>query len=327
MKSFFKFLFSFLVVAALGMAVVGWLYLQREVPKPGPLAAEKLVYIPPGSSVGKITQKLLEEGVISNEWYFRFAVWQQQDKGMMKAGEYLIPANVSIPDVITILQENNVYQRQITIPEGLTSQEIVALVNKAEFADDPLSTVPAEGTLMPETYNYTFDDKRAAIVDRMAQSMKDALKRYWPKRTTGALLKTPLEAVTLASIVEKETAMTSERARIAGVFINRLKRGMPLQSDPTTIYALTKGAGKLGRPLTRADLEVKSPYNTYQVAGLPPGPIANPGIESLIAALAPEQHDYYYFVANGTGGHAFARTNDEHNANVARWRQMQRERP
>lgn len=326
MKSFFKFLFTFLFVAAIGAAAVGWLYLQREVPKPGPLAAEKLVYIQPGSSVGKITQKLLEEGVIANEWIFRFAAWQQQGKGMMKAGEYLFPANASIPDVITILQENHVYQRQITIPEGLTSHEIIALLNKAEFAGDAVTTIPGEGTLLPETYNYTYDDKRAGIVDRMAQGMKNALNKYWEKRSPDLPLKTPMQVVTLASIVEKETALTSERARIAGVFVNRLKRGMPLQSDPTTIYALTQGKGKLGRPLTRADLEVKSPYNTYQVTGLPPGPIANPGLESLIAVLAPEQNDYLYFVANGTGGHAFARTHDEHNANVAKWRQIQRER-
>lgn len=326
MKSFFKFLFSFIIVAAIGMAGVGWVYLSRELPKPGPLAAEKLVYIQPGSSVGKITQKLLEEGVIANEWYFRFGAWRQQSKGMMKAGEYLFPGQVSIPDAITILQEGHVHQRQVTIPEGLTSHEIVALLNKAEFADDPLQTVPAEGTLLPETYNYTYDDKRSAIIDRMARGMEDALKKYWPKRSADLPLKTPGEVVTLASIVEKETALTSERARIAGVFVNRLKRGMPLQSDPTTIYALTKGKGRLGRPLTRADLETKSPYNTYQVAGLPPGPIANPGVESLIAVLAPEQNDYLYFVANGEGGHAFARNYDEHNANVAKWRQIQRSR-
>jgi UPF0755 protein len=248
--------------------------------------------------------------------------------GSMKAGEYKFAPKISIADSIKLLQSGKTYQRQLTIPEGLTSFEIVELVNAAEAMEGTLdiSRLPAEGSLLPETYNYTHGDKRAAIIDRMAEAMKKTLAEYWTKRDPKSPIKNENEWVTMASVVERETALTTERPRVAGVFLNRLKIGMPLQSDPTTIYAVTEGKGKLGRPLTTADLRIDSPYNTYVAAGLPPGPIANPGRASLIAVLQPEEHQYLYFVADGTGGHAFGRSLDEHNANVAKWRALQRQK-
>lgn len=328
MGGFLKFLFTFVIIAGLGMAVLAWFYVGRELPKEGPLAAEKIVYVPPGSGVRQIGAALAENGVIADEWMFRAGAWVMKVGGSLKAGEYKFAPHISVADAIRLLQSGKTYQRQLTIPEGLTSYEIVELVNAAEALDGTLdiSRLPAEGTLLPETYNYTYGEKRTAIIDRMAAGMKKVLAEYWPKRDPKSVIKNETEWVTMASVVERETALTTERPRVAGVFLNRLKIGMPLQSDPTTIYAVTEGKGKLGRPLTTADLRIDSPYNTYVAAGLPPGPIANPGRESLIAVLQPEAHQYLYFVADGTGGHAFGKSLDEHNANVAKWRALQRQK-
>jgi UPF0755 protein len=328
MGGFLKFLFTFVIIAGLGIAVVGWFYIGRELPKDGPLAAEKLVYIPNGSGVRQIGSTLAENGVIADEWMFRLGAIVMKVGGTLKAGEYKFAAHISIADAIRLLQSGKTHQRKLTIPEGLTSYEIVELVNAAEAMDGTLdiSRLPAEGTLLPETYNYSYGDKRTAIIDRMAAAMKKTLAEYWTKRDPKSPIRNETEWVTMASVVERETALTSERPRVAGVFLNRLKIGMPLQSDPTTIYAVTEGKGKLGRPLTTADLRIDSPYNTYVAAGLPPGPIANPGRASLIAVLQPEEHEYLYFVADGTGGHAFGKSLDEHNANVAKWRALQRQK-
>ena len=328
MGGFLKFLFTFVIIAGLGLAVLGWFYVSRELPKEGPLTVEKIVYIPMGSGVRQIGATLLENGVIADEWMFRLGAIVLKTGGSMKAGEYKFAPKISIADTIKLLQSGKTYQRQLTIPEGLTSFEIVELVNAAEAMEGTLdiSRLPAEGSLLPETYNYTHGDKRAAIIDRMAEAMKKTLAEYWTKRDPKSPIKNENEWVTMASVVERETALTTERPRVAGVFLNRLKIGMPLQSDPTTIYAVTEGKGKLGRPLTTADLRIDSPYNTYVAPGLPPGPIANPGRASLIAVLQPEEHQYLYFVADGTGGHAFGRSLDEHNANVVKWRALQRQK-
>lgn len=328
MGGFLKFLFTFVIIAGLGMAVLGWFYVGSELPKEGPLQTEKIVYIPSGSGVRQIGGVLAANGVIADEWMFRLGAMVMKVGGSLKAGEYRFAPKISVADAIKLLQSGKTYQRQLTIPEGLTSYEIVELVNAAEAMDGTLdiSRLPAEGTLLPETYNYTYGEKRTAIIDRMAAAMKKTLADYWPKRDANSPIKNENEWVTMASVVERETALATERPRVAGVFLNRLKIGMPLQSDPTTIYAVTEGKGKLGRPLTTADLRIDSPYNTYVAAGLPPGPIANPGRESLMAVLQPEQHQYLYFVADGTGGHAFGKSLDEHNANVAKWRALQRQK-
>ncbi len=218
--------------------------------------------------------------------------------------------------------------RNFTIPEGLTAPQVVALLAAAEGLDGeppPLDKI-GEGTLLPETYQYVRGDRRVDIVGRMRKAMAETLDELWRKRSADASpLATPRDAVILASIVERETALSEERPRIAAVFLNRLRRGMRLQSDPTVVYGLSNGTGTIGRPLTRADLAVDHPYNTYIHGGLPPGPIANPGRDSLAAVLQPAKSKDLYFVADGTGGHAFARTLDEHNRNVARWRRIQRQ--
>jgi UPF0755 protein len=306
--------------ALLGLAAYG--VFLHDLKTPGPLAQEKTVYIQPGSSTRAIADLLHAEGAIDHPFTFLAAARLQKANGSIKAGEYLLTPTVSVQDIIGLLQSGKTYQRQITIPEGLMAVEVVDLLNSAEGLEGLIETIPAEGSLLPETYNYSRGDTRAQIIGRMQKSMQDNLASLWAGRDEGLPVKTPEEAVILASIVEKETGLTAERARVAGVFINRLKSGMPLQSDPTTIYALTKGEKKFERGLTRKDLELASPYNTYQVPGLPPGPIANPGAASIHAVMHPESHGYFYFVADGTGGHAFAENMEGHLKNVANWREI-----
>jgi UPF0755 protein len=213
--------------------------------------------------------------------------------------------------------------RKLTIPEGLTSTQIRDILAKAEGLSGSPLTAP-EGSLLPETYDYAWGDTRAGLIRRMAAAQRTTLEALWRERQTGLPLTGPREAVILASIVEKETGAASERARVAAVFHNRLRRGMRLQSDPTIIYALTGGKTRLGRNLNRADLAIDHPYNTYRIKGLPPGPIANPGRAALIAVLNPVKSTELYFVADGSGGHAFAKTLKEHNRNVAKWRRLLR---
>jgi UPF0755 protein len=210
----------------------------------------------------------------------------------------------------------------VTIAEGLTVMEIITLLQGETALTGALSALPAEGSLLSETYYYTYGMTRQMIVERMQKAMQETLSSLWNGRVADGILRTPEEVAVLASIVEKETGLAAERPRVAGVFINRLRQGMPLQSDPTVIYAVTEGKMKLERPLSLADLKTPSPYNTYLVKGLPPFPIANVGKAALEAVLHPEAHDYIYFVADGTGGHAFAKTLAEHNNNVAKWRRI-----
>ncbi len=322
MAKFLKSLFALLLLGGIGALILVWLYANMQLPKDGPLQKDALVLIDAGSSTQKISDTLLAAGAIDTPWLFRYGAYMKKQEGPLKAGEYDIKAHSSIAAIIAQLQSGKVYQHQLTIPEGLTSFEIITLINNAPAMSGGLETIPAEGTLLPETYNYTYGENRSTLVNRMAENMKKTLAALWKDHDSGILLKTPQEAVTLASIVEKETALPAERPRIAGVFMNRLKAPMPLQSDPTVIYAVTMGKMKLDRSITRNDLEMQSPYNTYQVTGLPPGPIANPGKASLNAVMHPEANQYFFFVADGTGGHAFAKTNDEHAANVAKWRAL-----
>jgi UPF0755 protein len=201
---------------------------------------------------------------------------------------------------------------------------MAALLGQADGLEGTTASTPSDGSLLPDTYHYSYGDKRADILGRMAKAMDVTLAELWAKRAADLPLTSPTEALILASIVEKETAIPAERGRIAAVFINRLKKGMRIDSDPTVVYGLTAGAGPLGRALTRDDLKIDHPYNTYRISGLPPGPICNPGRDSLAAVMNPLATDEYYFVADGTGGHVFARTLDEHNRNVANWRKLKR---
>ncbi|MDB5478561.1 MAG: protein YceG like protein, partial [Alphaproteobacteria bacterium] len=244
----------------------------------------------------------------------------------IKAGEYGIPAHASMQQIIDILHSGRIIQRNVTLAEGLTVKQTLILIANNIYLTGDVTQVPAEGTLLPDTYNFLRGATRDSIVKRMQEAQQKFMTGLWEKRDLALPLKTPEEAVTLASIVEKETGVGTERARIAGLFYNRLKIGMPLQSDPTVVYVITDGLGHMGgKRLYSKNLEVESPYNTYRNNGLPPGPIANPGRAALEAVFHPEAHEYLYFVANGTGGHVFARTLDEHNANVAKWREIRKE--
>ncbi len=309
---------SFLVVAGLA-AVWGWSAFRA----PGPLAEPVNVVIPRGAGLESIARRLAEAGVIADTTLFAVGAQAIGKARGLKAGEYRFPAAVSAQDALGIIERGETVVRQITLAEGLTSVQVAEMLEAADGLEGAVGEVPPEGSLLPETYHYSFGDERAAVVRRMRTSMAEAVARLWEQRAEGLPFETPAQAVTLASIVERETGLPEERGLVAGVFVNRLKRGMRLQSDPTVAYGIAGGDG-LDRPLTRSDLREETPYNTYVIAGLPPGPICNPGLASLQAVLNPTETDYLYFVADGTGGHAFAKTLAEHNRNVVKWRRLQR---
>ena len=312
---------ALLLVLVLG-GIVLWGRAQLE--RPGPLADATSLIVARGASLPVIARQLSEAQVIEDPTLFRIGARLFGASRNLKAGEYAFPAGVSIAGAIDILVAGKTVLRQITVPEGLTSVEIAALLDTAEGLNGTLDAMPADGTLLPETYSYAWADTRADLIGRMQRSMVDVIAELWDQRAEGLPFDTPQQAVILASIVEKETAVAEERPLVASVFVNRLNRGMRLQSDPTVVYAVTNGSGPLDRPLRLADLRLENPYNTYRVFGLPPGPIANPGRASLEAVLNPAESDYLYFVADGTGGHAFSRTLAEHNRNVANWRRVRR---
>ena len=313
------------VVLIGGFAGFVALSVDRQFDSPGPLASDVNVVVPRGAGLATIARTLADAGVIKYPITFRLAIRFHNAARELKAGEYRFPAAVSMRQVMEILTSGETVMRRLTVPEGLTSRDIVSLVASAEgLVGDP-GPVPPEGSLLPETYYYSWGDDRGELIKRMAKAQRDLLSELWANRDPGLPFTSPEEAVVLASIVEKETALDGERALVASVFINRLKRGMRLQSDPTVVYGLTKGEAPLGRALTRQDLDTPSPYNTYLIDGLPPGPIANAGRAALEAVLNPALTGYLYFVADGNGGHAFATTLDEHNRNVALWRKVQRQ--
>ena len=314
-------LLAALIVLVATAAIVGGLF---RLDRPGPLQDEAHIIVERGAAMPRIAESLQQAGVIDDAFLFRVAARLYRVSRSLKAGEYAFPAKVSMGGVIDILVSGETVVRQMTVPEGLTSAEILVLLGGMEGLVGSVEDLPEEGSLLPETYNYAWSDEQGVIVARMQQAMSDALAELWPERAEGLPFDTPEEALVLASIVEKETGVAEERPLVASVFVNRLRRGMRLQSDPTVIYAITEGKGPLDRPLSKRDLKVDNPYNTYRYAGLPPGPIANPGRASLEAVLNPAESDYYYFVADGTGGHAFAKTLAEHNRNVAKWRSLKR---
>lgn len=292
----------------------------------GPLAQDQVLEIPRGSGLSAISKNLEEADVVASAWLFEQGVRAQGEARQMKAGEYLFPAGVSMRGVMEILQGGKVVQYALTLPEGLTSVEAVALVEGAEALDGAVGSTPPEGTLLPETYHYGRNETRADLIARMEAAAKQTLDELWEGRQENLPIDSPEQALILASIVEKETGVAEERPLVAAVFVNRLRKGMRLQSDPTVVYGITLGKAPLGRALTRADLKQPTPYNTYQIDGLPPTPIANPGRASIAAVLQPAEADYFYFVADGTGGHAFAKTLAEHNRNVAKWRKIQKQK-
>jgi UPF0755 protein len=322
-----------LVVAALGLTAVaggalfGWLRYQAYIAGPGPAAEATTVVLPRGVGLVDIVRRLNEGGVIAQPWLFQLAVQLSGQDRRLKAGEYEFPAHASPTQVIAMLAEGRTVRRRLTIAEGLTVAEIYRQIEQAEGLTGALPLPVPEGSLLPETYHYSYGDERAELVGRMQASMTRLLDELWAQRAQDLPIASPEEALTLASIVDKETGKPEERELVAAVFSNRLREGMKLQADPTTIYGLTEGQGPLGRALTRADWQHESAYNTYLIDGLPPTPIANPGRASIEAVLKPAAVDYLYFVADGSGGHAFASDLDEHNRNVARWRKIRDSQP
>ena len=303
-------------------AGVGGLWLVRAMDRPGPLAEESLVEVAGGGGVGEIAALLEQAGVIEDAVLFEVGARLLAGGDTLKAGEYLIPAGVSARAVLDMLIGGHTFARKLTVPEGLTARQVVALIEQAPGLAGEVEAVPPDGSLLPETYHYSRGDMRAEVLARMRQALDETLAELWPRRADGLPYDSPEQALVLASIVEKETALEAERRHVAGVFINRLRRGMRLQSDPTVIYGLTGGAAPLGRPLTSADLDADNAFNTYVIGGLPPQPIANPGRASIEAVLDPADTEDLYFVADGAGGHVFARTLEEHNRNVAKWRRL-----
>ena len=331
MNRFFSFMLLLLIFVG-GSGLILSFHLAQRHRAPGPLTKERLVVIPPGTGVDGIAEKLASvgalrrDGLIPDLLLFKAIGRLGGEVITLKAGEYLLPAQVSQRDLLEMLQKGMVYTRKITLAEGLTVAEILLQIRETEGLSGEITQRPPEGALLPETYHFQRGERRDALIRRMQRAMRETVLELWTQRDRTIPLKTSLEVVTLASIVEKETALARERTLIASVFYNRLARGIRLQSDPTVVYAATEGAGPLGRPIRQSDLQRKSPYNTYQNRGLPPGPIANPGLASLRAVLNPAVTPYLYFVADGTGGHVFAKTHAEHRRNVTKWRKIERER-
>jgi UPF0755 protein len=315
-------LFMFLLLASL--AVGGAIYLGKSrFEAPGPLPEDKIVNIPRGLGVRDIADLLAREGVIEQPWIFTGGVYVPKEKESLKYGEYQFTKHASLRDVLDTITEGKVVQHTLTIAEGLTSEQIVARLLQNTSLAGTIKEIPREGTLLPETYKFTRGTTRESIIQRMQQSSQRALHEIWQHRAQGLPLKSPEELLILASIVEKETGKPDERTRVAAVFVNRLKQKMRLQSDPTIIYGLTGGKGSLGRPIMKSEIEQATPYNTYVIDGLPPGPIANPGLASLEATANPARTKEIYFVADGTGGHVFAENYEQHQKNVAKLRAIE----
>jgi peptidoglycan lytic transglycosylase G len=318
--------FLTLLVAAAIAGFFGLTVLQREVTAPGPLQADKVVLIPRNTGTNEIADLLKREGVIAQPTLFELYALINRQRGQLKAGEFLFKAGTSIDDAIDTLVQGKSILHAISIPEGLTSEQIVARLQENEVLSGTVAEIPREGSLLPDTYKFERGMTRQQLVNAMQTAQKQALAQIWQRRSSELPFRSPDELVIMASIVEKETGRADERTRVAGVFINRLGRRMKLQSDPTIVYGLVGGKGTLGRGIQKAEIEKPTAYNTYVIDGLPPGPIANPGRAALEATANPSRTRDLYFVADGTGGHAFAESYDQHLRNVARWRQVEQAR-
>jgi UPF0755 protein len=327
-RPFVKFLnnaMTLLFVGVIGLALLFY-YVRTQFDQPGPLDYSTVVVIPKGEGVREIASRLEREGVISDQRIFVAAVvlyFRAQAK--LKAGEYAIAKHASMRSVLDTLVEGKAILQSITIPEGLTSFQVVERLNGHPDLAGKINLIPREGSIMPDTYRFERGTDRNELIARMQKEQQKFIERIWDERAADLPVKTMEEAVILASIVEKETGRADERPRVASVFINRLRKNMRLQSDPTIIYGLSGGRGTLGRGILKSEIEQMTPYNTYTMRGLPPTPIANPGRAALEAALRPAQTKDLYFVADGTGGHSFSETYDDHKDNVAEWRKVEKE--
>jgi len=317
-------LLSFLLVAFV-VCIGGFVAMLVAERRPGPLAQDTVLVLSREDDGGPIADQLAKAGVIENSAMFSIMTLLDGQRHALKRGEYKFPANVSMIDVEEMLARHRVVKHKLTIPEGLTSEQIVERLRADDLLSGEIKETPREGSLYPDTYVFERGESRSALIAHMAAEMTKTVNAVWPKRAAGLPIKSPGELVTLASIVEKETGKAAERPRVAGVFINRLQKHMKLQSDPTIVYGLAFGKGTLGHSITKAELQDATPYNTYFIDGLPPGPICNPGRAAMEAVANPAHSNDLYFVADGTGGHAFAATLDQHQKNVAHWRQIEKE--
>jgi UPF0755 protein len=313
----------FLAVIVVLAAIAGgaWFWEQQNWQAAGPSPAYKVVMVAPGDRVATIAQNLHKAGVVANSNLFRLGLRLRNEQTGLKAGEYGFPAHASMADVTGILVAGKSIEHKLTAAEGLTSQMIYDIVKKDPVLTGNAGALPQEGTLLPETYLFTRGMTRVQMLAKMRGAQKELIDAQWPARIGNLPIKTPREAIILASIVEKETGIPEERRHIAAVFENRLRIGMKLQSDPTIIYGITKGY-PIGRRIRQSEIDAQTPYNTYAIPGLPVGPICNPGRDAILAVLNPEGSDDLFFVANGTGGHVFAATMAEHEKNVANWRKI-----
>jgi UPF0755 protein len=315
---------TFFILLAVGMGV-GLFIGKQRFDAPGPLANEKIVNVLPRSGIRDIADQLEREGVINQPYVFMGGVLALRAGSELKYGEYQFPKQASQRQVLNILIENRVVQHPITIPEGLTSEQIVQRLLENSVLTGNIKEIPREGSLLPDTYHFTRGAQRERVIALMQQAQQRVLKDVWEYRQPDLPLRAPEQLVILASIIEKETSRPDERTRVASVFVNRLKQRMKLQSDPTIIYGLVGGKATLGRPIMRSEIEQPTPYNTYVIEGLPPAPIANPGRASLEAAAKPARTKELFFVADGTGGHVFSENYEQHQKNVMRLRVIEQQ--
>jgi UPF0755 protein len=317
----FRSLFLLGLLAAV-VAGIGAFYAYQQFTFPGPLAGNKVVVIERGLGTPEIAAQLQDAGVIGDARVFSAMAFATGARGKLKAGEYEFAKDESMRDVMAKIAAGRSIGYKISIPEGWTSEMAVALLMENEILTGEITAIPAEGAILPDTYMFKRGMTRQKLLEDMQAAQDELLEKIWASRRPDLGLKSKEELVVMASIVEKETALADERPMVASVFMNRLKKGMRLQSDPTIIYGIVGGKGKLDRALTRTDIRTPTPYNTYTIGGLPPGPIANPGRAALEAVANHPNTDYIFFVADGSGGHAFASTLEEHNRNVANWRRL-----
>lgn len=312
-KLFFLCLFGILAIALL----VSWF--DNFVKKPLPIREDIVIEMPQGAGARTLARQLLQNNLAINELIVRLAVRVYGFDKKLKAGEFLIEPDMSLMNILEKISSGKVVMYKITIPEGLTSHQIVNLINDNKFLVGDINFEVEEGTLLPETYYFYKGSEKTDIIKQAQKALEENLLKIWQERQDNLPLKSKEELLILASIIEKETGVNSERAKVASVFVNRLNKNMLLQTDPTVIYALTLGKSELNRSLKKKDLQIDSPYNTYKYAGLPPKPICNVGIEALKAAANPLKTPYFYFVADGDGGHNFSKTLKEHNQNIQKW--------
>lgn len=310
------FLFILFTIFACAIAV-SWF--DNMAKKPLPIKQDFVINMPQGAGANTLAEQLMQQHLLPHKIMVKIAIRAYGFDKKLKAGEFLIKQQMSLLDILNKLASGKVIMHKITIPEGLTSQQIIELINNNELLVGTIDFPVEEGSVLPETYSFNKGTKKSDIIKQAQKSMKDSLHNIWQERKENLPLKSDEELLILASIIEKETGISSEREKVASVFVNRLNKGMLLQTDPTVIYAITQGKIELGRSLRKKDLQIDSPYNTYKYAGLPPKPICNPGIEALKAAANPLDTPYFYFVADGQGGHNFSKTLKEHNQNVQKW--------